>query len=723
MTDSPNTRIRFLDGQRPYADGAESAVLSALDEVADRSDGSDELAGRAVDWPTLYHFSPKRGNILRPFDIPRRFRVLEIGAGTGAVTRHLGERGATVVALEGDAERAAAVARRCADLDTVEVVCGPLAGFDDPAGFDLVISVGVIEYAGSCSDGLDRQLDFLDRAGRLVRPAGAMVIAVENRLGLKYLLGFAEDHLGEAWAGVEGYPGRPAVCTVSRAELGRALASVGFGAQRWYFPFPDYKLPRVVLSEAAYDFSDATTVIDHLVGRPMVDLAHPPSRTCDDRAAHRSFLDAGLGPDIANSFLIAAARADTGLDAITDRTAVAWHFSSDRLRPLRRVQVLRREPGRGLHLTGGPIRPGASGGPAAWLGHEPEKSAPFFAGPTVEQRALEAARHRDREALARVIEAWHRKLTEAERPATGSAASPAAPFAAPPDRPSLPPEYLDVSLSNFVDAGAALEFVDREWRAATRVDARLVRYRALWYFALELVVGGSPHPFGADTGVDAIAAELGGLIGLDVTEQERLRFRHDESVLQEAVTGEAADRVEARLGALGSTSHGDRAVALTLPVTQLRRDLIELGATVDRLQLELAAHREASQAALDEAREYQQSLETELDGMRSQIDEAHEYQQNLETELDRMRSQIDEARRYQRRLETELDGARSRIGEVEAEGARLESEFDDATATAHRLAAELARLEAWRTTTVRRPLIRLALAGHRLSDRLRGRRG
>ena len=41
---------------------------------------------------------------------------------------------------------------------------------------------------------------------------------------------------------------------------------------------------------------------------------------------------AGLGAEVANSFLVAAARHDAGLDRITDNTAIAWNFSSDRLK-------------------------------------------------------------------------------------------------------------------------------------------------------------------------------------------------------------------------------------------------------------------------------------------------------------------------------------------------------------------------------------------------------
>ncbi|MGD8440629.1 MAG: methyltransferase domain-containing protein [Holophagae bacterium] len=706
MTDISHDTIRFLGSTRPYADGAENAVLESLGAVADRSDGSDELRRCAVDWPTTYHFSPKRSNLLRPFDISPHDRVLEIGAGAGAVTRYLGELGASVVALEGDPDRARAVARRCADLDAVEVVCGPLDELDDAAGFDVVVIVGVLEYAGPCPPASGDQLAFLELASRLVRPDGVLLLAIENRLGLKYLLGSSEDHLGEPWAGVEGYPGRPATCTFSRRALRAMLDDAGLTARRWFYPFPDYKLPRVVLSGSAYELPDATTVVDNLVGRPVLDLAHPPTRYCDDRAAHLSFLEAGLGPDVANSFLVAAARSGATLDQRAERDALAWHFSSDRRRPLRRLQVVHRDAAGALRVSAQPVSPGSDHATPPWLRHHPNKDEAFFSGETVEQRLLGFARHNDLDGISGALDAWSRRLADREvAPPTNGDDN--APYAARENRPALPADHLDVSLSNFVDHDGRLEFVDREWLVAPAVDAALVRYRALWYAAVELVVGGSPHPFGADADIDTIAARLASLIRLDVTVDLSARFVRDEARIQEAVTGEPAARVEAQLRQLGATSRTDRSVASELPVSQLRRDLVELGSMLDRVTKELEAERAATEAELGTARAFQERLTADVERSVSQLDEAKAYQERLETELVTMREQIDEATAFRQRLEAELDARDRQLAETVAIGDRL--------------ASDLARLETWRADTVRRPLVRISLAVHRLIDRLIGR--
>ena len=238
MNRDPETGIRLLDGHLSYRDGSEDRVLEILRRASDRSSDSDELAAAVTDWPSRYHLSRQRANLLRPLRLGPGMRVLEVGAGTGAISRYLGETGAEVVALEGNLERARAAAVRCSDLANVEVVCGPLASFEDPDGFDLVCVVGVLEYAASGAGGSSDHQAFLNRAAWLIRSGGGLLLAIENQIGVKYLLGYHEDHLGLPWVGIDGYRGDHGIRTFTRTALRAMLAAAGLSNQTWFFPFP-----------------------------------------------------------------------------------------------------------------------------------------------------------------------------------------------------------------------------------------------------------------------------------------------------------------------------------------------------------------------------------------------------------------------------------------------------------------------------------------------------
>ena len=67
-----------------YSDGdeVEGRLKKIIQGAADVSVASVELIGHCIDWPTKYHLSNQRANLLRPFEEQLvRKQILEIGAG------------------------------------------------------------------------------------------------------------------------------------------------------------------------------------------------------------------------------------------------------------------------------------------------------------------------------------------------------------------------------------------------------------------------------------------------------------------------------------------------------------------------------------------------------------------------------------------------------------------------------------------------------------------
>ncbi|HEV3400514.1 MAG TPA: methyltransferase domain-containing protein [Acidimicrobiales bacterium] len=620
----PRSGVRIVGGDVGYADGSEQRLLDVLEAAGDRRTASDELAAHVVDWPSRYHLSRLRANLLRPLGFGAGMRVLDVGAGMGALARHLGETGADVVALEGTLDRARAAAARCEGLDNVEVVCGPVESFSDDEGFDAVVCVGVLEYAGA------RAGELLARLRSLTRDDGALVVAIENQVGLRYLLGYGEDHLGEPWVGVEGYLADPAVRTYSRRRLAELLGGAGFAALHWLFPYPDYKLPSAVVDQSAFDRPDAATFVDRIVGWPCSAEASQPLRLCDDRWAHRVFLDAGLGPDVANSFLVVAAAESTGVERLVDGDTAAWFFGRERSRVWLRSKRFPAVRGSGQpEVEVAPIDPGAPERRQGWLRQAYDRTETLVEGPSVEQLALEALLEGP-EAVAEVLRRWRRHLAGLEGDATAEPeGSPPAdhPFRSGETTRVLPSDHLDVDLSNFVvGADGALVLVDREWAAPSAVDALLVQVRALWWFATELVQHGISHPWPRHATVDELTETLGLLCGLPVSTTDVDRWRDAEARLQSKVVGEPVAQLRTALADLGGTSQFTPAVFGRLPFTVLRRDLAEATANVSVLReavaaeqsrgaeatAALTAQRDAAQEAFEATRAHAEMLQAAL---------------------------------------------------------------------------------------------------------------
>ena len=60
--------------------------------------------------------------------------------------------------------------------------------------YDYITLIGVFEYGESYIQSENPYVDFLKIISRHLKPDGKIILAIENRLGLKYWAGCTEDH-------------------------------------------------------------------------------------------------------------------------------------------------------------------------------------------------------------------------------------------------------------------------------------------------------------------------------------------------------------------------------------------------------------------------------------------------------------------------------------------------------------------------------------------------
>lgn len=242
-----------------YTDGeqVEARLREILTSTADLASNSIELQQHITDWPTEYHLTTARANLLRGFDLSGVKRVLELGCGCGAISRYLGEQGIQVDAIEGSSMRAELAALRCRDLADLNFITANFNELSFPEDYyDLVLFVGVTEYAGRFSEQQsDEQavLDLLANARSTLTANGQVVIAIENRVGLKYLQGACEDHFGRPYIGVDCYPDDEGIRTYTYQEWHSLLDAANLPSREFILPFPDYKIPTTLLHERFVD--------------------------------------------------------------------------------------------------------------------------------------------------------------------------------------------------------------------------------------------------------------------------------------------------------------------------------------------------------------------------------------------------------------------------------------------------------------------------------------
>ncbi len=290
--------LKFYKGEDLYSDGdVEDRILA----LCESGRPMQEILMENNDWPILYHLSDVRENVLEWYDFDPEASLLEIGAGCGAITGLFCRRVKRVVCNDLSKRRSTINATRNGEKGNLEIYVGNFEDLRLDEKFDYVTLIGVLEYSGYYIQSREPYQAMLERVQGFLKPGGKLIIAIENKFGLKYWAGAAEDHTGGFFDGIGGYAGNPGVRTFSKAEITRLLQKAGFTKNEFYYPMPDYKLPTAVYSDAFLPqkgmLSDITVSYDR--DRYVM---------FDEAAAYEALTEDGQFPYFANSFLIISSR-------------------------------------------------------------------------------------------------------------------------------------------------------------------------------------------------------------------------------------------------------------------------------------------------------------------------------------------------------------------------------------------------------------------------------
>lgn len=281
---------QYYGGRDLYVDGSEEELLDIV-KTHTKSEYNRVIEARKS-WPILYHLSDIRGNIVDWMPISKDDTVLEIGAGCGAITGTLAKKAGRVDCIELSRARSLVNAERNKEYDNVNIVVGNFQDVEKnlTEQYDYITLIGVLEYAASYIESENPYEEFLNIIKKHLKPTGKIVTAIENKYGLKYWAGCKEDHLGTYYSGLEGYVGVDSVRTFSKNGLAKLFLNCGICDIEFYYPYPDYKLPLTIYSDAYLPVTgalcnnfrnfdnermivfDETKVFDNLISDGMFDI-------------------------------------------------------------------------------------------------------------------------------------------------------------------------------------------------------------------------------------------------------------------------------------------------------------------------------------------------------------------------------------------------------------------------------------------------------------------
>lgn len=290
-------------------------------------------------------------------------------------------------------------------------------------------------------------------------------MAIENQFGLKYFAGHFEDHTGTSFEGIEGYPrtGGDRVRTFGKDALTRMLENSGFKKIQFFFPFPDYKIPDAVVSEAAL-------TCDKNLGSLVANYAsrtyrRPYKNTLFDEEL--AWIELGrnrLIPVFANSFLVVASK-----EKAADRVRAPWDavtFSTGRKPEFQLMTYFENLDGPDSAVRKVRVHEPRAGARAKYYVDVEGCTKRWEEGVPVSIEIKRALRKRNNqlEKLTRILEKWGCFL---ERHSDGNG--------------MIDGKYIDAIPRNLIESSSGeLIFIDDEWILAESVAIKTLMIRGIY---------------------------------------------------------------------------------------------------------------------------------------------------------------------------------------------------------------------------------------------------
>jgi SAM-dependent methyltransferase len=260
----------------------------------------DQMVAREKSWPVLKHFSHLRENLVEWIPCTGEERVLELGAQCGALTGILSKKAASLTCVEEDPVYCRVNANRYRDRENIRILCGSIQEVEpvlDAVVYDLIFLIGVLPRSGVLMEGKAPAASLLRFAASHLAPGGRIVLAQENRIGLKYWAGCRDEYNGSYFAGPEGNLDEKRGKTYTRSEL-RCLVQDSVGMQaEFYYPYPDHMFPLSIYS-------------DHYLPKKgdlngnYCNYDADRLQLFDEAKVYGTLIENQLYPEFANSFLV-----------------------------------------------------------------------------------------------------------------------------------------------------------------------------------------------------------------------------------------------------------------------------------------------------------------------------------------------------------------------------------------------------------------------------------
>lgn len=225
-----------------------AVICNYIDTHVGSEDFSDILHkdDRYFVWENL---SEHRQGVLRWYPFNSSGSVLEIGAGFGALTGALCDKLSRVVVTETDHLHAEYLAKRYSGRKNLIIYEDDITNITFEEKFDYIVLFGHFEIVANGKDEDELYIGYLQQLKALLKPQGIILLAVDNKYGIRLLCGSPDRYTNRPFEAIANYPNGTPGRLFTRRQLSAYIDRAGFSKKKFYSPLTDYRMPRVIYTD------------------------------------------------------------------------------------------------------------------------------------------------------------------------------------------------------------------------------------------------------------------------------------------------------------------------------------------------------------------------------------------------------------------------------------------------------------------------------------------
>ena len=218
---------------------------------------------------SIYDYvSPLRSLLLEWYPFSDGSSLLEVGGNIGEFTGFLCERCKEVVCIENNESSMKIIKKRCSKYDNLALLNLDINNLESIGKFDYIFVHNIFGFIKKYVKGNNAYCSFFRLLYEHLTDNGKILIAANNRIGLKYISGAIEELSKKMFTGMNDFDSYDKIQTFTKTELVSIFKQADIEYYKFYYPFPNYVFPMEIHTSESlkiFDYGDDDFSTDYVV--------------------------------------------------------------------------------------------------------------------------------------------------------------------------------------------------------------------------------------------------------------------------------------------------------------------------------------------------------------------------------------------------------------------------------------------------------------------------